>query len=382
MSTGPHAVIVGAGHAGFAAAAALRDRGYTGSVTLLGDEDSMPYQRPPLSKGYLLGKVEQRRLAFRPESFYTRHDITLRTGVAATGIDRAGRSVHLDSGERVPYDTLILATGARPRRLDIPGLDLEAVATLRTLADVDALAPRLAGATRLAIVGGGFIGLELAAVAASKGIDTVVLESADRLLQRSLSEPTSAHVARAQRSWGTEIRTGARVRGFAADGPSVRIDLGDDEVRADLVVVGVGAVPNVDLAADAGLAVDDGVLVDTHLRTCDPAVFAIGDCARFTTADGSTRRRESVQNATDQARAVARTVTGDPTPYQALPWFWSDQHDLKLQIAGDGTGHDEARIVGDPSTGSFSTSCYREGRLVAVESINDPTAHVAARKQL
>lgn len=386
VAPAPGVVIVGAGHAGFAVATALRSLGHDAPITVIGAEPGLPYQRPPLSKGYLLGTVDRTRLALRPEDFYSRRKITLKSGVAVIAIDRCHRTVTLASGEDVPFETLVLATGAQPRALAAPGSELGGIFTLRTVADVDALRPRLATARTLAVVGGGFIGLELAAVASSMGIRTTVVEAAGRLLERSVSAPTAEHLAGVHRSWGTEILADARVERFIDDHEPDALGIRmarDQTVCADVVVVGVGAVPEVRLAAQAGLAVEDGILVDQFLCTADRRVFAIGDCARFLHVDGATTiRRESLQNATDQGRAVARTITGEPCPFESVPWFWSDQRDIKLQIAGDVSGHDEAEIVGDPATGSFSTRCYRAGVLVGVESINRPTDHVAARKQL
>ena len=386
MLTGGGTVIIGAGHAGFATATALRDAGVDAPVTLVDLHDGLPYQRPPISKAYLLGKVDRDRVAFRPAAYYDRRGIALVSGRFATALDRAGRTVELDSGDAIGYDTVVLATGARPRVLPVPGHDLDGVMVLRTLGDADSLRSRLAGARRPVVIGGGFIGLEFAAAAVDRGITVTVVEAAPRLLARSVSAPTASHLERAHRAWGNTILTGVGARRIVG-GPAGRVagvELTDGtEVPADLVVVGVGAVPDTGLAESAGLAVDDGVVTDRYLRTADPAVFAVGDCARVAGEDGApSLRRESVQNATDQARAAARTISGVPTAYGASPWFWSDQRDLKLQIAGDLAGHDEAVTTGDAGSGTFSTYCFCNGQLVAVESINRPTDHVAARKLL
>jgi 3-phenylpropionate/trans-cinnamate dioxygenase ferredoxin reductase subunit len=382
--TGGGTVIIGAGHAGFAAASALRAAGVDGPVTLVDLYDGLPYQRPPISKAYLLGDVDRRRVAFRQAAYYDRHRITLVSGRSATALDPTARTVELDSGDALGYDHLVLATGARPRVLPVPGRDLDGVLVLRTMGDADRLRSWLADARRPVVIGGGFIGLEFAAVAAARGTNVTIVEAASRLLARSVSAPTASLLESAHRAWGNTILTGAGVRRIMG-GPAGRVtavELTDGaEIPADLVVVGVGAVPETGLAESAGLAVDDGILTDRYLCTTDPAVFAVGDCARVAGEDGApSRRRESVQNATDQARAVARTISGVPTAYSASPWFWSDQRDLKLQIAGDLTGHDDAITTGDLGSGSFSTYCFRNGKLVAVESVNRPTDHVAARK--
>ncbi|WP_336156945.1 NAD(P)/FAD-dependent oxidoreductase [Amycolatopsis sp. VC5-11] len=384
MLTRGGTVVIGAGHAGFAAATALRDTGVDGPVTLLDVHCGLPYQRPPLSKAYLLGKADRARVAFRPAAYYERREITLRTGQPAVAIDRSARTVRLRSGETVGYDTLVLATGARPRPLPVPGHDLGGVLVLRTLPDADALRARLETARRPVVIGGGFIGLEFAAVAAAGGTPVTIVEAAQRILSRSVSAHTAAQLEKAHHGWGNTVRTGTGVQRIIGghDGHAIGVRLADGtDITADLVVVGVGAVPETALAESAGLAVDDGIVTDRYLRTSDPSVFAIGDCARIAERNGSrTRRRESVQNATDQARTVARTIGGAPAAYTASPWFWSDQHQLKLQIAGDLTGYDEA--VTAPGEGAFSTYCFRHGQLVAVESVNRPTDHVAARKLL
>ncbi len=387
MLTGqPGVVVVGAGHAGFAAAAALRQAGENRPVTLVNGEPGLPYQRPPLSKAYLLGQVNRQAVAFRPDAFYQRKDIVLLSGRTVTGLDRVARRVHLSSGHALEYTQLVLATGALPRTLPVPGHGLRGICYLRRDVDADQLRSALAAARRPVVVGGGFIGLEFAAVSAARGTPVTVLEGAARLLGRSVSAATAEFLTQAHRGWGNQVLTGAQVARFTGDdtGQVTGVGLvGGQIVPADLVLVGVGAQPDSRLAESAGLPVDDGVLVDRCLRSADPAIFAVGDCARFA-CDGtaSTLRRESVQNATDQARAVARTITGTPQAYTSLPWFWSDQHDIKLQIAGDAAGCDETVTTGNPAAPSFSTFCFRSGSLIAVESVNQATDHVAARRLL
>ena len=366
-------VIIGAGHGGFTLAGALRAAGVDGPVTLIDGQIGLPYQRPPLSKAYLLEAGA--RLAFRPESYYARQRIDLVTGDPVVEVDRVSRTIRLRSGQERGYRHLVLATGARARPLPAPGSGLDGVVTLRTRKDADTLRPLLEKARRPVVVGGGFVGLEFAAVAAARGRAATIVEATERLLGRSVSAPTAHHLARAHHCWGTTVLLGSRVRRLEGDAGRVRGVVLDDArtLPADLVVVGVGAQPDTALAEAAGLEVDDGVVVDPYLHTRDPAVSAIGDCARV----GAARRLESVQNATDQARALARTIAGEPTTVTTAPWFWSEQHEITLQMAGDLTGHDETVVRGEAD--AFSTHCYRAGRLVAVESVNRPADHVAAR---
>lgn len=377
----PSVVIVGAGHAGVEAAAALRARGFGGAVTLVGEERALPYQRPPLSKRYLHDAAAH--AALRDAGFYAAERIGLRTGVRVAAIDRRAQRVTLDDGERLAYDHLVLATGTRARRLDLPGAEADGVLTLRTLADADALRARLHAARSLVIVGAGFIGLELAAAARPLGVAVHVLESAPRALSRVASSAAAAHLVHVQAAEGARFTFGAFVAGIdAPNGRVAGVTLDDGRhLAADVVVVAAGAVPNVELAAAAGLAVDDGVVVDAGLATSDPAIFAIGDCARFPAGEGS-MRLESVQNAADQARAMAARLTGDDAPYARVPWFWSDQGTQRLQIAGVARADDEAIVRGDPARGAFSVFRYRGGALVAVESINRPADHAMARRLL
>lgn len=379
-------VIVGAGHAGFTTATTLRDAGQTAPITLVNAEPGLPYQRPPLSKAYLLGKADRARVAFRPETFYERKKITLLSGRSVITIDRAAQTVRLDSGDVLGYRHLVLATGSAARELPIPGCDLPGVFSLRDVADAEALRLELANAKAPVVVGGGFIGLEFAAIAATLGLPATVLEAAPRLLIRSASGNTARFLAAAHRRWGNRVVTDARVIRLVGDTTNgvAGVELADGEVvPTDLVLVGVGAHPATTLAAAAGLAVADGILVNRHLCTTDAAIFAAGDCARFTSGGGTAGLRlESVQNATDQARTVARAICGESREYSSLPWFWSDQRDIKLQMAGDSTGCDATITMGDPGRSSFSTLCFRDGSLIAVESVNSPSDHVAARKLL
>jgi 3-phenylpropionate/trans-cinnamate dioxygenase ferredoxin reductase subunit len=375
------ALVVGAGQAGFEVACALRKAGYDGPVTVLGDEPHAPYGRPALSKERL--KPESALQYLRPESFFAAQGIDLRLGVTAVRLDADARRLHLADGETLAYDQLVLATGATPRRLPVPGGELEGVDPLRTAEDAARLERRLRATARLVVVGGGFVGLEVAATARARGIGVHVVEAQDRLLARALSAPMSDHLLGVHESAGVDVWRGTAIERFVDDGSGAvaGVVLADGRtIEADTVVVGIGVVPNVGLAETAGLAVDDGIVVDRSLRTADPAIWAIGDCARFPRADGTLVRIESVQNATDQARAAAASIVGGATAYDVVPWFWSVQHEQRLQIAGLSTGHD--RAVLRAADGGLSVFCFRGEQLLAVESIGRPRDHLAARKLL
>ncbi|MER0443385.1 FAD-dependent oxidoreductase [Streptomyces sp. Edi4] len=380
-------VVIGAGQGGLETVAALRGRGYAGRVTLVGEESVRPYQRPPLSKGYLRGDVTAEDLALRGGSFFADRDVTFVSGDRARRVDLTRRAVHLGSGATLRYDKLVLATGARPRTLPLADVGLWGVLSLRTLADAEELRQRLDGpARRVAVIGAGFIGLELAATARMLGHGVTVVESEPRVLSRALTAQMSAWLAGRHRDRGVRLLLGREVRGLRADAcgrvEALELD-GGERVPADLVVIGVGVLPNSELAAEAGLVVGDGIIVDQRLRTSDPAVYAIGDCARFPSPHlGRSVRLESVQNASDQARCVAAGICGEPVPYTAVPAFWSQQYDLRLHIVGLTAGHDEAVTVGDLDEGRFSVFCFRRGRLVSVETVNRPADHGIVRRLL
>ncbi|AIJ48559.1 MULTISPECIES: NAD(P)/FAD-dependent oxidoreductase [Comamonas] len=375
-------VIVGAGQAGYQVAASLRQEGFEGAITLIGDEPGVPYQRPPLSKAYLLGKVGTAALRFRPPEFFDEHRITRIEG-SATAIDQERRELVLASGERLAYGHLVLATGARNRVPAVAGIELGGVFGLRNLADADGLSQRLGSAKRAVVIGAGFIGLEFAAVAAARGIAVDVLELGTRPMARALSVVTSQVFDQAHARWGVRIHYGQSLAAIHGDGGQVTsVELGSGEVLpTDLVVYGIGVLPNAELAAQAQLTVNNGIVVDAHLLTSDPAISAIGDVASFPSPWSSQPiRLESVQNAVDQAKALAARLTGKPASYAALPWFWTDQGELKLQIAGLADGHDETVVLGSIEQRQISVLCFRAGRLVAVESCNRPADHMAARK--
>ena len=382
-------LIVGAGQAGFQAAASLREAGFSGPLTLIGEEAQPPYQRPPLSKAYLAGKTDARGLLLRPESFFSEHAIAHRRA-RAVGLDRTGHRVRLEDGEALAYDHLILATGARNRALPVPGADLAGVHGLRSLDEADALKAALEHARDIVVVGAGFIGLEFAAVCAGRGLSVTVIEAAPRVMARAVSAETSQAFREFHEAAGVTILFGAGVSAIeGVDGRVASVTLANgNSLPADLVLVGIGVVPNQDLAAQAGLPVRDGIEVDAFLATPDPAVSAIGDCARFPTrfaaglgkglAGGDRVRIESVQNAVDQGRCLAARLTGRVAAYDAVPWFWSDQGPRKLQIAGL-SGPDDASVVRRAGTG-FSVFRFRDGRLSAVESVDRPADHMAARR--
>lgn len=378
-------VILGGGQGGFQTAMSLREQGFDGSIVLVGEEPDLPYQRPPLSKAYLAGSVDADAVRLRPQSFYAHHDIDLLTGEQASLIDRRARRLLLASGTTLAYDHLVLAVGARPRRLPIPGAELDGVMALRTLADATELRERLAAAREVVLVGAGFIGLEFAAVAAKQGKAVRIVEATGRVMARVVSPPVARCFAAAHIRWGASLLFETSiVRVLGERGRVVGVETTRGEVLpADLVVICVGVVPNIELAADAGLAIDDGIVVDAGLATADPAISAIGDCARYPSRFAEAMvRLESVQNAVDQARCVAARLAGHPAPYQAVPWFWSDQGELRLQIVGLTVGHDQAVIRGEPDEGRFSVFCFRNGGLIGIESVGRPADHIAGRRIL
>jgi 3-phenylpropionate/trans-cinnamate dioxygenase ferredoxin reductase subunit len=371
-------VVVGAGQAGAALVAKLRSEGYDGPVTLIGEEPVPPYQRPPLSKKYLLGDMALERLYLRPESYYAEAGIDLRTGLRVTGIDRAAQEVVMGE-ERLGYAHLVLATGSLPRRLpDAIGGDLQGVHVVRTLADVDAMAPGFQPDAKVLIVGGGYIGLEAAAVAASRGMQVVLVEMAERILQRVAARETSDYFRALHARHGVDIREGVGLERLLGDGHVSGARLGDGtELDVDMVIVGVGIVPDTRLAEAAGLETDNGIAVDAQGRTSDPAIWAVGDCASFP-HQGGRLRLESVPNAIDMGECVAGNIMGRAQDYVPQPWFWSDQYDVKLQIAGLSTGYD--RIVTRDGGAAMSFWYYRGDQLLAVDAMNDPRAYMVGKR--
>ncbi|MEQ1696039.1 MAG: FAD-dependent oxidoreductase [Hyphomicrobiaceae bacterium] len=376
-------VIIGAGQAGAQVAISLRDHGHQGRITLLGDEPHLPYQRPPLSKAFLKEAMGVERLHLKPQAYYDERAIEIKSGCRAVKIDARDHCLEVGDGE-FSYDVLVLATGTRPRDLKLPGAGLANVFLLRSAADVEALRPALSLVQRLAIVGGGYIGLEVAAIARGAGKDVTVIEAEDRLLKRVTSEPVSAFFASLHRSHGVELITSARVAALVGEGRVKSIALNDGRmISADAVLLAAGASPNSELADAAGLAVQDGILVDSYGSTSAPDIYACGDCTRFPSRRfNRSVRIESVQNAIDQAKSVAAMIMGNPVAYDPVPWFWSDQYRTKLQIAGLFDPAGTVHVVGEPGAGPFSVEYRSAGRLVAVDAIDNARAHMRGRRAI
>ncbi|WP_244643879.1 NAD(P)/FAD-dependent oxidoreductase [Alsobacter metallidurans] len=377
-------VIVGAGQSAAQAVVSLRQLGETAPILMFGDEPHPPYQRPPLSKAFLGGETTAERLALKAAAFYAEQGAALHLDRRIAAIHPTDHAVETVDGERFAYGRLLLATGMRPRPLPIPGTDLPGVHHVRAIRDVDAFRAELLPGARLVVVGGGYIGLETAAKARTLGLDVVVLEGASRLLQRVVSPVISAFFEERHRREGVRFMLDARIDAIegAARATGVRLASGK-VVPADVVLVAIGGLPNVELAAQAGLAVNNGVVVDEATRTSAPDIFAAGDVASFPSRlYGRRIRLESVQNAIDQAKAAAAAMAGAPVSYDPVPWFWSDQYDVKLQIAGLSEGYDATVLDGDPNSGAFSVEYRRGGKLLAVDSVNAPRAHMLARRAI
>jgi 3-phenylpropionate/trans-cinnamate dioxygenase ferredoxin reductase subunit len=378
-------VIVGASHAGAQLADSLRREKWADGIVLIGDESELPYHRPPLSKEFLAGKIGEDRLPIRDASFFAERTIETRLGQRVAALDRAAREVVMEDGQRLAYAGLALVTGARPRRLGVPGEELEGVFVLRSVADVRAIRATLDTVATAVVVGGGFIGLECAASLRDLGKQVTVLESRERLMPRVVPPLLSEFYMTLHAGHGVRIDCGASVTAILGkDGRVTGVVCGDDRViAADLVIVGIGVVPNVELAETGGLACDNGIIVDEFARTSDPAIVAAGDCANQANRYfGGRIRLESVQNAMDQARTAAATLAGKRVPYDAVPWFWSDQYDVKLQMAGTSQGHTAHATRGDVGAHKFSVFYFRDGRLTGADSVNDPVHHMAVRKLL
>jgi 3-phenylpropionate/trans-cinnamate dioxygenase ferredoxin reductase subunit len=371
--TEPTTVIVGAGQAGAEVAGSLRQQGYTGRIVLLGAEPQLPYRRPPLSKTYLAGTATAESLTIKPQAGYDTANIEVRLATRVERIERARKQVVLADGGTLHYDKLVLATGGAPRRLALTGAEAPNVLYLRTLADADALRAELQPRRRLLIVGGGYIGLEVAATAVKQGLQVTVLESAPRVLVRVTAPEMSAFYERVHREAGVDVRTGVTLQQFEQQaGRMCAVQLADGtRIETDVVLVGIGLLPHVELAREAGLDVGDGIVVDALGRSSDPDILAVGDCACQANAWlGRAVRLESVPNANEQARIAAATICGKQSPNRSVPWFWSDQYDLKLQMVGLSQGYDQVVLRGDPAGRSFCTFYLREGRIIAVDAVN------------
>lgn len=374
-------VIVGAGHCAGQLAARLRAEGFEGEVVLVGEEPHLPYQRPPLSKQFIAGEVDVERVHLRPADFYASANVELMLGTRVTAIDRGAHTIALTDGRGIDYDNLVLATGARPRELQVPGVRLAGIDYLRHLDQAEALRAHLRPGARLAIVGGGYIGLELAAVAVKKGMTVSVLEMEPRLMNRVVAESVSEFYRRLHSDAGVDVRTAARVVAFEGDERVQRVVLeGGEAIDVDRVTIGIGVVPNVELAVAAGLAAANGIVVDEHGRTEDPDIYAAGDCSNHPSSlYGRRVRLESVHNAMAQAKVVAANLCGKTSVYDEVPWFWSDQYDTKLQIAGLSEGFDETVVRGDIDSGSFTVFYLEDGVVIAADTVNSMPDHMACR---
>ena len=373
--------IAGAGHAAGQAIATLKLNKFNGRIVLIGDEPYLPYQRPPLSKKFLAGEIDAERLHFKPASFYDDEQIEVKLETRITGIDRDSHRLSTSSGDEIDYDQLILALGSRERRIPVPGSDLDGVHYLRTITDVECIKARLPTSKRIVIVGAGYIGLEVAAVCRKAGLDVTVVEMADRVMSRVVSPHVSDFYQLEHTDQGVKLLLSTALTGFEGK-KRVKTVVTDKEqaIPADLVVIGAGIVPNTDLAEAAGLEVDDGIVVDDRCRTVDPDIFAIGDCTSHPSSIYDRNLRlESVHNALEQAKTAAANLCGIDTRYSQVPWFWSDQYDLKLQIAGLSQGYDEVVLRGEPTDRSFSCAYLRDGVLIAVDAINAPRDFMQAK---
>lgn len=377
-------IIIGAGLAGLSIAEALRSEGYEGLITLIGDEPCAPYHRPPLSKGLLAGETSEAQLVMRAPEAIARKNIDLVTGVRVTTIDRASRRVHLDDGRSLDYGSLALATGSRNRPLPLPGAELDGVVSLRTLIDAQRIARGLEDSQRVVVVGGGFIGLEVAAAARKKGKSVVVLEAMDRLMARVVAPLVSEFYAGLHRQHGVRVELNAKVEelvGREGRIAAVRTQEGK-EYPTDLLVVGIGIIPNDELGKTGGLECSHGIVVDACGRTGDLCIVAAGDCTARRQEEGGLLRLESVQNAVEQGKSAAAALLGKDRPFVAAPWFWSDQYDVKLQMVGLSAGYDQVVTRGSVAEQKFSAFYFRAGKLVSVDSINQPKSHMLGRKLL
>ena len=374
-------VVIGAGQAGLQTIMSLRQTGYEGDITLVGDEAFLPYQRPPLSKAYLSGNMERDRLFLKPDEFFTDNNVTLKLDTSVESLDAAAKSVALSNGETLSFDYAVIATGSRPRLLNVPGRELANIFDLRGMADIDAMQPHFVEGKKLVVVGGGYIGLEAAAVAAGMGLSVHVLEAAPRLLARVAEPEISDFYTRIHQAHGVTLVTESQMTGFVGDGAVSGVEMADGSIiDADIVITGIGILPNVEIAETAGLAVENGIVVNEVGQTSDAHIFAAGDCTSHPNdLLGRTMRLESVPNAIEQGKAVASAICGTPKPYHQVPWFWSDQYDVKLQIAGVPTQIDSKVLRGDDSSNSFAWFYFTGDKLTGVTAINRPAEFMAGR---
>ena len=366
-------VIIGAGHAAGQAAASLRQAKFEGPITIIGDEAHVPYQRPPLSKQYLAGTQLADKVYLRAEKFYADKDIQLMLDTRATQIDPSTKTINLDNGETIAYEKLLISTGSRPRKLSIEGSDLSGIHYLRTMDDVDGIRADVKPGANLVIVGGGYIGLEVAAVGIELGMNVHVLEMEERILQRVTTPEMSAYYHKLHTDRGVHIHTQTGVTGFSGNGSVEKVLCGDESFDADIVIVGIGIIPNIEIAGEAGIHCNNGIVVDDHCRTSDPDIYAAGDCTNHPNPLMNKRLRlESVPNAMDQARVSTANMLGDDKVYAAIPWFWSDQYDLKLQMVGFSADGDSQVLRGDMDTHQFAIFYLKDGKVVAADAVNSP----------
>jgi len=374
-------VIVGASHASVQAIDTLRREGHAGPIVLIGDEPHLPYNRPPLSKKFLSGEMERERLLLRSPQFYQQHQVDVRLGTRVTAIDRADQRLRLSDGDELRYDQLLLCIGSRPRLLESPGYDLPGIHSLRTIADVERIRADLAGAKRMVVVGAGYIGLEAAASARHLGLDVTVLEMAARPLNRVVAPEMSTFYTRRHEREGVRILCNTSVTAFVGETRVRAVRCGELEIPADIVIVGVGIIPEVTLAASAGIRCENGIVVDEQCRSSDPNIYAAGDCTWHPSVRYGRRvRLESVDNAVEQARVAASNICGKTARHDHVPWFWSDQYDVKLQIAGLSQGYDRTVVRGDPDSGRFALYYLAGGELLAVDAVNSPKDFMAGKK--
>jgi 3-phenylpropionate/trans-cinnamate dioxygenase ferredoxin reductase subunit len=375
-------VIVGAGHAAGQAAASLRQKKFAGRIVIIGDEPYVPYQRPPLSKKFLAGELDEKRLQFKPENFYPDHDIEMRLSTRVTAIDPHEKFVRLDDDSTLHYDKLLLTTGSRVRKLPIPGSDLAGIHYLRSIEDVLAIQKDFREGAKLVIVGAGYIGLEVAAVAVKRGIDVTVLETEDRAMNRVVAPEISTFFQKLHKEAGVKIEFGRMVQEFRGTDSVTEVLCADGHVvPADSCIVGIGILPNIDLAEAAGLECDNGIVVDEFARTSAADIYAAGDCTRHPNALlGISLRLESVHNALEQAKTAATTMCGELQPYSQIPWFWSDQYDVKLQIVGLSNDYDQLVIRGDQDAHSFAAFYLKKGKILAIDAINRPREFMLGKK--
>ncbi len=378
-------VIIGGGQAASQTATSLRQEGFAAPITILAEEERPPYQRPPLSKKFLEGALETERLLLKPEEFYTQHGIELRLGARAASINVDGKSVSLTSGEKLGYDKLVIATGSTPRKLPVPGADADGVFYLRSAADALALKPRLGEGKSIAVIGAGYVGLEVAATARKAGANVIIIESADRVMSRVTGEFFSSYLQKYHAARGAKLLLNAAVTRLETEGGRlVACTFANGEkIEIDTAIIGIGVMPCAEIAKSAGILCDNGITVDEYCRTNIDDIFAAGDCANhYNSHYDMNLRLESVHNAIEQGKTVAATICGKDKPYRQAPWFWSDQYGLKIQSVGVGAGHDDYFISGDPEEDSFSVLYFSDNRLVAADCVCRPADYMVVRKLL